>query len=390
MSKKKFYVVWNGRKKGVFTSWKVCKKQIDGFEGAQYKSFANLDEAEIASKGKYEDYKGKNTKKPTLSAAEKKTFGKPNLESISVDAACAGNPGKMEYRGVLTHNKKEIFRKGPFKKGTNNVTYNESTGTANYFYYGNFNPVLITKEKISLSSDKSYRAKLEVRETQVEQPNSGHYEIRVSGGSGYTYTVVKTAPINELGFAEIITEIYSTVATNVTVELWLITETDQFSTGKNAVVQNWDLKEFDFYPQQYSEIIHVCQKDCCDGDIELRWLNKEGGMDKIWCSALSKNKDKSLDRFFHELSCGKENREFSQINNRITNSIVGDFNYENVDTKQKVIDLIESSDVWVVKDNYHYPVYIESGSYKYDESGSKVYQTVKIIDGYGRVRQNIS
>ena len=121
MSKKKFYVVWNGRKKGVFTSWNVCKKQIDGFEGAQYKSFANLDEAEIASKGKYEDYKGKNTKKPTLSAAEKKTFGKPNLESISVDAACAGNPGKMEYRGVLTHNKKEIFRKGPFKKGTNNV-----------------------------------------------------------------------------------------------------------------------------------------------------------------------------------------------------------------------------------------------------------------------------
>jgi len=27
----------------------------------------------------------------------------------------------MEYRGVLTHNKKEIFRKGPFDKGTNNI-----------------------------------------------------------------------------------------------------------------------------------------------------------------------------------------------------------------------------------------------------------------------------
>ena len=49
MSKKKFYVVWEGRKTGVFTSWKVCKTQIDGFEGAQYKSFASLDEAEIAS-----------------------------------------------------------------------------------------------------------------------------------------------------------------------------------------------------------------------------------------------------------------------------------------------------------------------------------------------------
>ena len=121
MGKKKFYVVWNGRKKGVFTSWKVCKKQIDGFEGAQYKSFADLNEAEIASTKKYADYIGKNTKKPTLSSEEKEKLGRPNLESISVDAACSGNPGKMEYRGVLTHNKQQIFIKGPFIKGTNNI-----------------------------------------------------------------------------------------------------------------------------------------------------------------------------------------------------------------------------------------------------------------------------
>ena len=55
MSKKKFYVVWNGHKKGVFTSWKVCKKQIDGFEGAQYKSFTDFNEAEIASTKNYAD-----------------------------------------------------------------------------------------------------------------------------------------------------------------------------------------------------------------------------------------------------------------------------------------------------------------------------------------------
>ena len=121
MPKKKFYVVWKGRKTGVFTSWKVCKTQIDGFEGAQYKSFVNLDEAEIASTRNYEDYKGKNTKKPTLSLSEKEKYGFPNLKSIAVDAACSGNPGKMEYRGVLTHNKKQIFIKGPFHKGTNNI-----------------------------------------------------------------------------------------------------------------------------------------------------------------------------------------------------------------------------------------------------------------------------
>ena len=121
MSKKKFYVVWKGRKKGIFTSWSVCKKQIDGFEAAQYKSFSNIDDAEIAFSKTYNDYKGKNFKKPFLTPSEKSNYGVPNLESISVDAACSGNPGKMEYRGVLTHNKKQLFIKGPYNNGTNNI-----------------------------------------------------------------------------------------------------------------------------------------------------------------------------------------------------------------------------------------------------------------------------
>lgn len=121
MSKKKYYVVWKGRRTGIFTSWSVCKKQIDGFAEAQYKSFVNLEQAEIAFSKSYKDYRGKITSKPKLSTKEKEKYGIPILESISVDAACSGNPGKMEYRGVLTHSKKEIFRKGPFHKGTNNI-----------------------------------------------------------------------------------------------------------------------------------------------------------------------------------------------------------------------------------------------------------------------------
>ena len=119
--KQKYYVVWNGRKKGVFPSWEDCKKQIDGYEGAQYKAFTDKIEAQLAYNKNYFAYKGKNTKKPTLSESEKKKYGKPTLESISVDAACSGNPGKMEYRGVLTHNKQQLFIKGPFEKGTNNI-----------------------------------------------------------------------------------------------------------------------------------------------------------------------------------------------------------------------------------------------------------------------------
>ena len=121
MSKKKFYVVWKGRKPGIYTSWDVCKRQIDGFEKAEYKSFLTLTQAELAFKNNYEDYRGKKKLLKNIPAEDLNKYGTPNLESISVDAACAGNPGKMEYRGVLTHNKRELFKMGPFPRGTNNI-----------------------------------------------------------------------------------------------------------------------------------------------------------------------------------------------------------------------------------------------------------------------------
>ena len=119
--KNKYYVVWKGKKTGVFTSWDTCKKQVAGFEGAQYKAFAEKAEAEKAFKKSYNDYKGKDTKKVVLSASEKAKYGHPILKSLAVDAACAGNPGKLEYRGVLTDSKKQVFIQGPFTEGTNNI-----------------------------------------------------------------------------------------------------------------------------------------------------------------------------------------------------------------------------------------------------------------------------
>lgn len=42
-------------------------------------------------------------------------------ESVSVDAACSGNPGPMEYRGVDTQTGDELFHHGPVPNGTNNI-----------------------------------------------------------------------------------------------------------------------------------------------------------------------------------------------------------------------------------------------------------------------------
>ena len=119
--KQKFYVVWKGHKTGVFDSWEACKKQVDAYEGAQYMSFSTEKEAEQAFKKTYLDYKGKKPKKKELSAAQKKAYGEPIKDSLSVDAACSGNPGILEYRGVLTGSKKQVFIQGPFKNGTNNI-----------------------------------------------------------------------------------------------------------------------------------------------------------------------------------------------------------------------------------------------------------------------------
>jgi len=120
--KKKYYTVWKGRHTGVFETWDDCKAQIKDFQGAQYKSFSTFDSAKKALKGNYKDYIGKNkTFKSELTDEQLKKIGKPNYNSISVDAASSGNPGKMEYRGVDTKSKKELFKQGPFDEGTNNI-----------------------------------------------------------------------------------------------------------------------------------------------------------------------------------------------------------------------------------------------------------------------------
>lgn len=41
----KYYAVKNGRKIGIYTDWDSCKEQVDGFSGAEYKSFSKESEA---------------------------------------------------------------------------------------------------------------------------------------------------------------------------------------------------------------------------------------------------------------------------------------------------------------------------------------------------------
>ncbi|EJW93581.1 ribonuclease H-like protein [gut metagenome] len=122
MAKQKYYVVWEGVNPGIYQSWTDCQLQVKGYEGAKYKSFDTREEAEQAFASSPYLYIGKHTP-----SSPQTTQPTPNVlppyvidNSLAVDAACSGNPGPMEYRGVHVASQQQVFHFGPVK-GTNNI-----------------------------------------------------------------------------------------------------------------------------------------------------------------------------------------------------------------------------------------------------------------------------
>lgn len=141
--KSKFYVVWQGKVPGIYTNWTDCQAQVSGFGAARYKAFATRQEAEAAFAAGPEAYIAPRRPKASggVKTAKSGTRGKANeplnppdyrhdtvlplppeveANAWAVDAACSGNPGKMEYRGVDLRTGAEVFHFGPIF-GTNNI-----------------------------------------------------------------------------------------------------------------------------------------------------------------------------------------------------------------------------------------------------------------------------
>lgn len=122
MKKQKFYVVWAGFSPGIYDTWTACQLQVKGYDGAKFKSFDTLEEAQDALEASPYAYIGKGGKgKPK----EKRDADAPLPtvvidNSLAVDAACSGNPGAMEYRGVHVASRQQVFHFGPMY-GTNNI-----------------------------------------------------------------------------------------------------------------------------------------------------------------------------------------------------------------------------------------------------------------------------
>lgn len=169
MPKQKFYVVWQGNVPGIYTDWETCRAQVLHFPAARYKAFATRAEAEAAFAAGAPAAKAGREAAAAASGAhaanleanavalEANAFSTPTkakkcarprqrgtspalppnppswrhdtvlplpqgveAQAIAVDAACSGNPGPMEYRGVCLTTGATLFHYGPVY-GTNNI-----------------------------------------------------------------------------------------------------------------------------------------------------------------------------------------------------------------------------------------------------------------------------
>ncbi len=93
---KKFYVVWSGRRTGVFSDWPDAHAQVDKFPGARFKSFPTRGEAEQAFSSGRPPATG--NRRSTVKQATQLAKPDPAADScaslrIYCDGACDPNPG---------------------------------------------------------------------------------------------------------------------------------------------------------------------------------------------------------------------------------------------------------------------------------------------------------
>lgn len=163
MANSKYYVVWAGRKPGIYTNWPECQKQVVQFKDAKFKSFATKAEAEKAYAAGWKRYWGQASASAAKSGSSGAGVASPaeaeqiDYDSISVDVGTSGNPGPVEYKGVDTRTGEVLFAVGPIRKGTNNLgeflaivhalVYLQKIGSGKTVYTDSMNALKWVKQK---------------------------------------------------------------------------------------------------------------------------------------------------------------------------------------------------------------------------------------------------
>ncbi len=123
--KKTHYAVAKGRKPGIYKTWfgdDGAEVQIRSFQGARYKGFYALNEAQEWF-NQFAGVDGKNSKvdKPQHTVKSKHVMPDgENRITIYTDGGCSRNPGPGGYGVVLVQNNKRKEMSGGFRLTTNN------------------------------------------------------------------------------------------------------------------------------------------------------------------------------------------------------------------------------------------------------------------------------
>jgi ribonuclease HI len=112
MKNNKYYVVWKGINIGVYDNWNDCKKQVNGFSGAKYKSFDSLEEANKAF-NEYSEFPNTNPEFERPSPYSTKAF--------IVNGNCPDNFGEMSYQWNLSTSTNNVKKKQLPIIGTKNI-----------------------------------------------------------------------------------------------------------------------------------------------------------------------------------------------------------------------------------------------------------------------------
>jgi len=166
----KIYIVLQGHTPGIYNNWNDCKAEVDGFKNASYKSFKNEAAIKKDTNKSFSDFYFKDNKTENTSTAETTNINTNELNenSIYVDGACSGNPGKGEYQ-IVYYDKKVIFRSNIYNYTTNNLMEFFALVDALEFNLKNDNKYFIYSDSVTAMAwvrNKKCNSKVKVNNNQ--------------------------------------------------------------------------------------------------------------------------------------------------------------------------------------------------------------------------------
>lgn len=120
----KYYAVRTGRNPGIYDTWDECKKQVDGFSGAEYKSFKSEDEAKLyCTKDKPVEVSVSGNEPVTKTEIPNNALCSSNTAVVFVDGSYNSSTNEYGYGVYITQGsrKQVLCGKGMCKEGGRNV-----------------------------------------------------------------------------------------------------------------------------------------------------------------------------------------------------------------------------------------------------------------------------